>query len=213
MSGKCTGWILEHGPKVRAQRSVLITIGDAANINGNHAHPGLKAMVEGSLYSRSQVNRIVSELIEERWIEVEAWSRGPGHSTTYRVLMGREPSTPEPITKRPRKGAHGEPYCKAAHLDPRTAHLDPRTAHGPTCESSPTVLTTVSYNASSQTTEAVNPHGNFTPVDPEPDLSDEVRRERTLAGIALMRSAHRGTRGTRGQMSLVDPSDTEGDPQ
>lgn len=89
MSGQATGWVLRHGPKDRAQRAVLLTIADAANRDGEHAHPGIPAMVEGSLYSRSTVLAKVRELVEGGWISIEEEGRGRGHATVYRVLMER----------------------------------------------------------------------------------------------------------------------------
>jgi hypothetical protein len=66
-------------------RAVLVTIADAANRDGEHAHPGMKAMTEGSLYSRRSVVRVLGRLQAEGWIEVEAWATGRGHAVTYRL--------------------------------------------------------------------------------------------------------------------------------
>lgn len=82
-------------------RAVLIPIADAANRDGDHAHPGKEAIIEGSLYGRSTVTAAINRLIAERWIEVEQWSNGRGQATVYRVLMDRPSSTPEPVTKPP----------------------------------------------------------------------------------------------------------------
>lgn len=99
MSGQATGWVLKHGPRpemldhtgraygqrARGLRSVLVTIADAANRDGEHAHPGLTAMIEGSLYGRSQVLALVKQLIEDDWLDVEEEGRGRGHATVYRI--------------------------------------------------------------------------------------------------------------------------------
>lgn len=84
MSGQATGWVLRHGPTDRAMRAVLIVIADAANRDGEHAHPGLAAIVEGSLYSRSTVLGTLRRLREEGWVEVEQ-ERAPGQATVFRI--------------------------------------------------------------------------------------------------------------------------------
>lgn len=83
-------------------RAVLIPIADAANRDGDHAHPGKEAIMEGSLYGRSAVTDAIRRLLTERWIEVEEWGRGRGQATVYRVLMGRPPSTPDPVLEPPK---------------------------------------------------------------------------------------------------------------
>lgn len=102
MSGQCSGWVWRNGPKpddkdsngeryglerARAMRAVLGVIADASNRDGEHARPGLQAMVEGSLYTRSHVVKMVGFLIEDGWVEVEEVGHGRGHATVYRVLM------------------------------------------------------------------------------------------------------------------------------
>lgn len=86
MSGQCTGWVLRHGPKDRAMRAVLVTIADAANRDGEHAHPGIAAMVDGSCYSRATVFRALDRLKEEGWVSVEAEGQGR-FATVYTVHM------------------------------------------------------------------------------------------------------------------------------
>lgn len=97
MSGQATGWVLRHGPRpemldlsgraygqrARGLRAVLVTIADAANRDGRHSHPGLPAMIEGSLYGRSQVLALVKQLVADGWVEVEEEGRGRGHATVY----------------------------------------------------------------------------------------------------------------------------------
>lgn len=85
MSGQSTGWVLRNGPRDRAMRAVLVTIADAANRDGEHAHPGMEAMVEGSLYSEGHVRRTIARLIEEGWIE-QTEAPGPGKAAEYRLL-------------------------------------------------------------------------------------------------------------------------------
>lgn len=90
-------------------RAVLIPIADAANRDGDHAHPGKEAIMDGSLYGRSAVTKAIQRLIVERWIEVEEWGQGRGQATVYRVLMDRPPSTPEPVTTPPKAPKCGSP--------------------------------------------------------------------------------------------------------
>lgn len=86
MSGQVTGWVLRHGPKDRAMRAVLITIADAANRDGENAHPGLNAMIEGSGYSRSTVLAAVARLERDGWIETTDRGGGRGQATVYKVI-------------------------------------------------------------------------------------------------------------------------------
>jgi hypothetical protein len=72
-------------------RAVLLTIADAANRDGAHAHPGLDAMVEGSLYSRRQVIDTAGELVAEGWAVVEQAGGGRARATVYAVPMVQPP--------------------------------------------------------------------------------------------------------------------------
>ena len=85
MSGQATGWVLRHGPRDRAQRSVLLVIADAANWDGEHARPGLDAIIEGSLYSAGHVRRTIAVLISDGWLE-QTESPGPGKAAEFRLL-------------------------------------------------------------------------------------------------------------------------------
>lgn len=73
-------------------RAVLVTIADAANRDGEYARPGIAAIVEGSLYGKSHVSRILAKLISDRWLEVMEQGNGRGFATVYRVLMETSPS-------------------------------------------------------------------------------------------------------------------------
>jgi hypothetical protein len=87
MAGEVVGWVLEHGPKDRAMRSVLITIANVARRDGSNAHPGLPAMIRGSGYSRSTVLGVLTRLEREHWVEVTERGGGRGNATVYRVVM------------------------------------------------------------------------------------------------------------------------------
>lgn len=103
MSGQTTGWLLRNGPRpddldregkpyglarARALRSVLAPIGDSANRDGENAIPGIDAIVEGSLYSRRQVYRVLDDAVAEGWIEVTSEATR-GHRAVYRVNVHR----------------------------------------------------------------------------------------------------------------------------
>lgn len=118
MSWQATAWVLNDGPrredvdregkaygtKARGMRLVLMVIADAANQGGQHSHPGVAAIVEGSLYGRSQALAIVAELIAEGWLEVEEEGKGRGHATVYAVVMDRRRKVRPPDTPADGKG-------------------------------------------------------------------------------------------------------------
>lgn len=96
-----TGWVLRAGPhpddidrtgkkygaRARGMRAVLVTIADAANADGENAHPGLAAMCRGSLYSRRQVLNIEDELVAEGWVKITEQGGGRARATVYKVHM------------------------------------------------------------------------------------------------------------------------------
>jgi hypothetical protein len=132
-------------------RAVLITIADAANRDGDHARPGKDAIVEGSLYGRSMVTRVLARLITERWVEVEEWGAGRGQATVYRVLMGRDPTVPQPVTSPPSRVPDGQQrghsvaasrHRKGPIGNTKGATLSPKAATGPSQNTPPTVLPT-----------------------------------------------------------------------
>lgn len=69
---------------------MLVVIADAANSDGEHAHPGLDNLVAGSLYSRTQVLKTTAELEEAGWIRTVEKS-APGRATVFDVLLDRVP--------------------------------------------------------------------------------------------------------------------------
>jgi hypothetical protein len=90
VSGKCTGWVIEHGPRNIYEFAVLMVIADSANTEGEHSHPGLVNLVRGSrLTSDRGVQKVLNRLLADRWIEVTEVGGGRGRATEYRVLMGR----------------------------------------------------------------------------------------------------------------------------
>lgn len=73
-------------------RFILLTIADAANADGDHAHPGLSAIADGSLYSRSRVTEVLRRLVDDGWIEVEEDGGGRGKATVYRIPGVNDPA-------------------------------------------------------------------------------------------------------------------------
>lgn len=122
MSGQATGWVLRNGPSpgdgisaptARRWRAVLHTIADAANRDGEHAHPGLQAMIEGSLYSRAQVLKTVRELEEAGWIETVE-PAAPGRATTFR-LPPMAPANGSRSETRPKRNG-SQNHADGSHL-------------------------------------------------------------------------------------------------
>lgn len=98
MSARAVGWVLRAGPtpgdegltlaQARRWRAVLLVIADAANSEGEHAHPGLDNIVAQSLYSRAQVLKTTAELEAAGWIRTVERA-APGRATVFDVLMER----------------------------------------------------------------------------------------------------------------------------
>lgn len=139
MSGKVTGWVLEHGPhpdhtdrhgvaygaRARGLRAVLVTVADAANADGENAHPGADNVVRGSLYGRRQAGKILAELVEEGWLEVITQGGGRGNATVYRVPMV-ERGTECTESQGPNRALLAE---ELRTLDEESAHSATETAH------------------------------------------------------------------------------------
>ena len=113
MSGQCTGWVLRNGPQDRAMRAVLLVIADAANRDGDHARPGMQAIVEGALYSEGHVRRTIAKLVEEGWVEQTA-EPGPGKVAEYRVPMENAAHLDARRTPRTMRGVEGQRRANAA---------------------------------------------------------------------------------------------------
>lgn len=180
MSGQATGWVLRHGPKIRAQRYVLMTIADAANRDGEHAHPGIAAMVEGSLYSRARVLGVVAELLAEGWVEVEEEGGGRGRATVYRI--------PGVADGGPRKGPVGGPPDDAN--GPTTvekgSNLERETVQSPGSAPIYATDTTEEHNASSLRSDVETLCGQLAnrvaqhQGSPRPPITDRWRKDMRL---------------------------------
>ena len=85
MSGKATGWVLDHGPKRLGHRSVLMAIADRADIYGENARIDRSTIARRSARSRSWVNAVLRDLIADGWVEVVTPGGGRGHVAVYRL--------------------------------------------------------------------------------------------------------------------------------
>lgn len=142
MSGQATGWVLRNGPRpdmidrngepygqrARGYRMVLVAIADAANRDGEHAHPGNEAICESALYGRRQVSNIIAELVAERWVEVVEEGGGRGRATVYRLSRMAEDETMHsaPRSTKPNRAIE---ETKPRDDEPETAHSGGETAH------------------------------------------------------------------------------------
>jgi len=122
MSGEATGWVLREGPPDRAMRLVLVAIADAANADGQHAHPGNAAICRATLYSPAHVRRVLAQLKEDGWVHVEAYEHGGrGMATVYAI-----PGVKRAHDERVLKGNALIPAPKRAHFGAKPAHPDER---------------------------------------------------------------------------------------
>lgn len=131
MSGKATGWVLQHGPrptdmsvrgdvygleKARAFRSILIAIADAANADGRHSHPGSEGIASATLYSAGYCRKVVAQLVLDGWIEIEEEGGGRGRATVYRVIgVDSETASGDAVYRRSQTRASTDPNPR---LDP-----------------------------------------------------------------------------------------------
>jgi hypothetical protein len=105
VSGKATGSVYQHGPnpetidregkrygleRARRLRSILLAVADAANVDGEHAHPGVMNIMSAALYGRTQVCEALAELVAEGWLSVTQKGGGRGRATEYAVHVDRE---------------------------------------------------------------------------------------------------------------------------
>lgn len=181
MSGQATGWVLRYGPRDRAMRLVLITIADAANRDGRHSHPGIAAMVEGSLYSRAHVLAVVKRLLDDTWIVIEEEGGGRGRATTYGI-----PGVVDHPTGRPEKGPTTGPITEAETVQsqrikgPVSSGNSPVDPHPTRDDAAPTVYPTVENNENPSCAPSGDAHQTtLLPSDPPaataPPVNDPLR--------------------------------------
>lgn len=97
-----------YGQRARGLRSVLLAVADAANANGQHAHPGIDFVASATLYSRRQAINLLDELVQEQWILVTEEGGGRGRATVYDFterVHSPPPGTEETVQSPPTKGA------------------------------------------------------------------------------------------------------------
>jgi hypothetical protein len=155
-----------YGNRARGMRMVMLAVADAANVDGEHAHPGINGIVGFSLYSRGQVGKLLGELVEEGWLEVEEEGGGRGRATVYRIPRMSE-ETAHSVARFP-SGNRAVSDEKPRTPDTETAHSEAETAH-------PRVRANGSNNGTSNGTP--NEHlplpGVEAPPEPPPDRFDE----------------------------------------
>lgn len=167
MSGRVTGWVLQHGPRpehidrdgmpygnarARTMRAVLAPIADSANSDGTHSHPGKAAIVDQSLYSLGTVKRVLRDLVAEGWIRVDVEGGGRGLATEFSVLMDRAP-----------KGGHPEPVddletgpSSIEKGGQTVLETGPSSAKGGRPDDPPTSLTTTASTGNDSTATGVD---------------------------------------------------------
>lgn len=210
MSGRATGWVLAHGPaptdvdrdglvyglaRARAMRAVLLTIADAANADGEHAHPGREAMVSGSLYSLATVARILVDLRTEGWIEVEEEGGGRGRAAVYRVVMAK-PARDETLSPPETVSSEAETVSsnpgKPSRFGPKPSRLD----ETPTVSNNGTTSTVSHNDAPAPPTLA---------LDPPPPTFETFWRAypRRVGRAAAQRAWRTATRKVRPELILA----------
>lgn len=161
MSGQATGWVLRHGPnpkhvdrtgrpygtRARGLRSVLTAVADAANAEGEHAHPGIEGVMRGSLYGRRQAIDLLAELVAEGWLEVVEQGGGRGLATVFRVVMEERCTPGETVQSAPGKGAttadetvHSEPETVRPGVHPNGLSTEPPNEPSQRCEPAAAVV-------------------------------------------------------------------------
>lgn len=85
MSGKVTGWVLEHSPVTGVARMVLVVLADHADSDGCNAWPSVPRIAHEARCSGSSVHRVLREL--EAAGHVVREGVGPKGSIRYRVAM------------------------------------------------------------------------------------------------------------------------------
>lgn len=115
-----------YGQRARGMRAVLIGVADAANADGEHAHPGLANLAAFSLYSRRQVQTTLALLVAEGWLSIVEQGGGKGKATEFALpLMAETVQSLHSFADRngavsPAKGCSGAAHTVQSASD--TAH-------------------------------------------------------------------------------------------
>jgi hypothetical protein len=124
-------------------------IGDSANRDGEHSHPGLDALIECSLYSRSHVLETLRRLRAEGWVEVEE-ERAPGRATVFRIPGVLDPDwQPNKVRNPDLNGA-----AKGPIDEPIRSDLDPHKVRS--SENAPYIATVSNGNTNGSTAPPVD---------------------------------------------------------
>lgn len=89
MSGRATGWVLKEFPITcvadRNRKLMLLGVADSANPEGEHARPGVQALMDEWAFDRATVHRHLAWLVKEGWLEETDKGVGRGNWTEYRL--------------------------------------------------------------------------------------------------------------------------------
>lgn len=100
----------------------MVCVADAANIEGEHAHPGIANVCDGSLYGRRQAGKILAELVADGWLVVESDGGGSGRATVYAI-----PGMNCALSAHPGNRALSDEEPRTLSEKPRTLQPEPRT--------------------------------------------------------------------------------------
>ena len=184
MSGQATGWVLRYGPhpkmldrngrpygnRARGMRAVMVAVADAANRDGQHAHPGIVGICDASLYSRGQVGKILGELVDEGWLAVEEEGGGRGRATVYSIPRMSDETAHSPARSDDANRAVSDE--KPRTPDTETAHSEPVNRAPQEC--APTVGNGTSNGEDQRGAAAPLPG---LPDSPRPDPVDQRARQ------------------------------------
>lgn len=114
MSLACMTWVLTHSDERLGRRLVLLVLADYAHDDGTRAFPSVDTMAEKARMSRSQVQRVLRQLVESGAI-TKTGTTGTG-TVIYQVQMGGpQYATPGPQT---RSGGAANPPSATAEMRP-----------------------------------------------------------------------------------------------
>lgn len=177
MSGRASGWVGEHGPhpddidkdgqryelrRARPLRAVLLAVADAANADGQHSHPGVARIASFTLYSEGQVRRLLGQLVDDGWLEVDTKAPAPtsrgrggrGVATTYNLVMvdNRHVAARVRDARVSTDETRAGDIAKPAQETPETRAGEPKPAHE---DARPTVSTTTTPTVETNAADAV----------------------------------------------------------
>lgn len=191
MSARCTGWLLREGPRpgpgitlstARRWRAVLAVIADAANSDGEHAHPGLDNIIDQSLYSRSSVLATIAELEVAGWIE-ETEKCAPGRATEHRIIM--DPDERQVLASDPSQVHDQDPSAASTGPEIGANRSDSEGVQVQNPPGTPTVSTGVVTNGTAAAVSAASPLERALALTTQPTAPAKTR-PRDLLWDAVM---------------------------